>query len=207
MPICCKFSRIGSGSSFRASYVYASDEVWERSPCTVTNPQTLCLLYIPSLDAEWCRGYFRFTYITNYSTEMVASLASKTVVVVGGTSGIGYAVAKASVLSQAAHVVVVGTSQEKAERTVQRLRDDIATETAKAPVGTLPPISGTISSDTLDAHDLASVRAFCERVGEVDHFVWTSGDPLRVGFPQTLSLDENRGGSCSGSAVWMLTLC
>jgi len=123
---------------------------------------------------------------------MVASLAGKTVIVVGGTSGIGYAVAKASVLSQAAHVVVVGTSKEKAEHTVQRLRDDIAAATASAPAGTLLPVSGTIASDTLDAHDLASVRAFCERVGEVDHLIWTSGDPLRVGFPQTQSLDENR---------------
>ncbi|EKM59336.1 uncharacterized protein PHACADRAFT_249761 [Phanerochaete carnosa HHB-10118-sp] len=123
---------------------------------------------------------------------MVASLAGKTVVVVGATSGIGYGVAKACLLSQAAHVVVVGTTKEKAEHTVQRLRTDIAAETASAPAGTLLPVSGTIASDALDAHDLASVRAFCDRVGEIDHLVWTSGDPLRVGFPQALSLDEHR---------------
>ncbi|EKM59337.1 uncharacterized protein PHACADRAFT_249763 [Phanerochaete carnosa HHB-10118-sp] len=121
---------------------------------------------------------------------MVVSLIGKTVVVVGGTSGIGYGVAKASLLSQAARVVVVGTTKEKAERTVQRLHADIAAETASAPAGTLPSINGTITPDALDAHDLTSVSAFCERVGEVDHLVWTSGDALRTGFPQ--NLDENR---------------
>lgn len=113
---------------------------------------------------------------------MVATLAGKTIVVVGGTSGIGYGVAKASLISQAAHVVVVGTTLEKAQSTAERLRGELAGAA----------VTGTIASDALDAHDLASVRAFCERVGEVDHFVWTSGDPLRVGFPGTLSLDDHR---------------
>lgn len=122
---------------------------------------------------------------------MVATLAGKTVVVVGGSSGIGYGVAKASLLSQAAHVVVVSQTVEKAAKTVQRLHDDVAATVASAPAGSLLPVKGTIAGDTLDAHDLASVRAFCERVGEVDHLIWTSGDSLRIGFPQ--SLDDNRG--------------
>ena len=122
---------------------------------------------------------------------MVATLAGKTVVVVGGTSGIGYAVAKATLLSQAAHVIVVGTTKEKAAHTLERLRNDVGA-----------PIVGTLASDALDAHDLASVRAFCERVGEVDHFIWTAGDGLRTGFPQTLSLDENRG-MCSSSLGYL----
>lgn len=122
---------------------------------------------------------------------MVATLAGKTIVVVGGSSGIGYGVAKASLLSQAAHVIVVSQTKEKAEKTVQRLQEDIAAVVKSAPEGSILPVTGTIAGDTLDAHDLASVRALCERVGEIDHLVWTSGDALRIGFPQ--SLEENRG--------------
>lgn len=126
---------------------------------------------------------------------MATTLAGKTVVVVGGSSGIGYGVAKAALLAHAAHVTVVASTPDKAARTVERLRADVAAALAAAPAGTAPRAPGSIAGDALDAHDLASVRAFCERVGEVDHFVWTSGDALRVGFPQTLSLDENRGAS------------
>ena len=122
---------------------------------------------------------------------MAATLAGKTIVVVGGSSGIGYGVAKASLLAQAAHVIVVSTSAEKGARTVERLRADVAQAIAAAPAGSVLPVTGTIAADTVDAHDLASVRALCERLGEVDHFIWTSGDPLRIGFPQ--DLDANRG--------------
>ena len=123
---------------------------------------------------------------------MVATLAGKTIVVVGGSSGIGYGVAKASLLSGAAHVIVVSHSQEKAARTVTRLQAEAAAEAAAAPPGTQLPVTGTVAGDALDAHDLASVRALCERVGEVDHFVWTAGDRLRLGFP--MDLEANRGG-------------
>jgi NAD(P)-dependent dehydrogenase (short-subunit alcohol dehydrogenase family) len=124
---------------------------------------------------------------------MATTLAGQTVVVVGGSSGMGYAVAKASLLAQAAHVIVVSTSEEKAARTVERLRTDVAAALAAAPAGTALPANGTVTGDTVNSHDLASVRALCDRVGEVDHLVWTAGDPAAFGFPQKLSLDENKG--------------
>lgn len=131
---------------------------------------------------------------------MVETLAGKSIVVVGGSSGIGYAVAKASLLSQASHVTIVCTSNEKGARSVERLREDVA----KAGVALSADV--TITHDTVDAHDLASVRAMCQRVGEVDHFVWTSGDGLRSGFPQTLNLDENRG-ACGATFTFTLGSC
>ena len=136
---------------------------------------------------------------------MVATLAGKTIVVVGGSSGIGYGVAKASLLSGAAHVIVVSHSQEKAARTVTRLQAEAAAEAAAAPPGTQLPVTGTVAGDALDAHDLASVRALCERVGEVDHFVWTAGDRLRLGFP--MDLEANRGGLGHNTCISYRRLC
>ena len=44
----------------------------------------------------------------------------------------------------------------------------------------------------VDAKDSKSVRALFERVGEIDHLVWTSGDGLRLGFPN-MDLEANKG--------------
>jgi hypothetical protein len=95
-------------------------------------------------------------------------------------------------LAQAAHVTVISISKEKGTHTIDHLQADIAAALSAAPPGTAVPMNGTIASDTLDAHNLVSVRVLCACVGEVDHFVWTSGDPLHMGFPQHLSLDKNR---------------
>jgi hypothetical protein len=78
---------------------------------------------------------------------------------------------KVVLLVQAAYVTLVSTSKKKGAHTVDRLRADVAAALSAAPPGTAVPVNGTIASDTLDAHNLASVRALCARVGEVDHFV------------------------------------
>jgi len=109
----------------------------------------------------------------------MATLAGKTVVVVGGSSGIGFGVAKASLLSSASHVIIVSSNKQRVEDAVVRLQAAVS-EAAKS---THLSVVGKITGDVLDVRSIAGVHEFFGKIGELDHLVWTSGDPLRLGFP------------------------
>jgi NAD(P)-dependent dehydrogenase (short-subunit alcohol dehydrogenase family) len=83
------------------------------------------------------------------------SLENKRVVIIGGTSGIGLAVARAALAERAQ--VVVGSSRE---RKVSAAKE------------ALPGLEAFV----IDVKDEASVAAFFERVGPFDHLVFTAGD-------------------------------
>jgi NAD(P)-dependent dehydrogenase (short-subunit alcohol dehydrogenase family) len=86
----------------------------------------------------------------------VAELNGAKVVVIGGASGVGFAVAEAA--KAAGAEVIVGSSQ------AARI------EAAAAKLG-----SGAIGR-TVDVKDEASVAAFFEAAGPFDHLVFTAGD-------------------------------
>src|SRR5688572_231674 len=81
-------------------------------------------------------------------------LAGKRVVVIGGSEGMGYAVAQAAAASGAQVLI--------ASRSAQKLA------AARATLG------GAVETDTLDVTDEARVRAFFERCGAIDHLVTTA---------------------------------
>jgi len=95
----------------------------------------------------------------------MATLAGKSVVVVGGTSGIGFGVAKGSLISFAATVVVASSSKAKVENAVARLLQVVAEK----------HLPGKVSGWVVDADHVEEVKKFIEGVGEIDHLVWTSG--------------------------------
>ena len=117
---------------------------------------------------------------------MSTNLAGQTVVIVGGSSGIGYGVAKASLLNQAAQVIIASSSAERVDDAIKRLHADVAGSS----------VVGKLSGGIVNAKDSASVKAFFAGLGEIDHLVWSSGDPLRLGYSE-MDLDANRG-SLSG---------
>src|SRR5260370_34639418 len=84
------------------------------------------------------------------------SLISKTVVVLGGSSGIGLATAKAAA-AEGAHVVITGRSLEK----------------LKAAQSQLPP---DVRAESLDAADEAGTQALFEQIGHLDHLFITAGN-------------------------------
>jgi len=86
----------------------------------------------------------------------MAKLDGSKVVVIGGASGVGYAVAAAA-LAAGAHVVV-GSSQPA------RIA---AAATA---------LGGGVKGLTVDVKDETSVAAFFDTVGAFDHLVFTAGD-------------------------------
>ena len=113
----------------------------------------------------------------------MTTLEGKTVLIVGGSSGIGYSVAKASLLSHASKVIIASSSQAKVEAALGRLKNDIAASRST--------VEGSVSGEVVDAGDSASVKALLARVGEIDHLVWTSGDSLRTKFPEA-DLETNK---------------
>ncbi len=84
------------------------------------------------------------------------TLSGKRVVIVGGTSGIGFAVAEAAV-AQGAHVVVASSQAENVEKAVQRLGNGA-------------------SGFTINVTDEANVDAAFSNLGAFDHLVFTAGD-------------------------------
>jgi NAD(P)-dependent dehydrogenase (short-subunit alcohol dehydrogenase family) len=85
------------------------------------------------------------------------SLTSKRVVVIGGSSGIGLAVARAA-LAEGAEVVVASS------------------QAANVDAATMALGPGAISGDVADVRDEASIEALFGRIGAFDHLVFTAGD-------------------------------
>jgi len=90
------------------------------------------------------------------------SLRQKRVVVIGGTSGIGFAVAQGAAAEGAS--VVLGSSRQE---TLDAARAKLPGAEARA----------------LDVTDEASVAAFFEAAGAFDHLVFTAGDWGQFGAP------------------------
>src|SRR6266850_6733864 len=87
-------------------------------------------------------------------------LQQKRVVVVGGSSGIGLAVAQQAA-AQGAKVVIVSSNAE-------RVRKAVAC------------ISGEAQGQAVDVSDEPAVRTFFAQLGSFDHLVFTAGDSLHL---------------------------
>lgn len=93
-------------------------------------------------------------------------LQDKHVLVIGGTSGIGFAVAEAS-LASGARVTVSSSNPSRVDSAIQRLRSSF-------PGSTVAGHACDLSKPTVE-EDLEALFA---KVGTVDHIVFTAGDRL-----------------------------
>ncbi|MHB1133083.1 MAG: SDR family oxidoreductase [Chloroflexota bacterium] len=101
------------------------------------------------------------------------SLAGKTVVVIGGSSGLGLGIAKLAA-TQGAHVIIASRTAEKLER-------------AKA------EIQGSVEARVLDVRDEAAVEAFFAAVGDLDHLATPGNEGARGPFLE-MPTSKARGG-------------
>jgi NAD(P)-dependent dehydrogenase (short-subunit alcohol dehydrogenase family) len=100
------------------------------------------------------------------------TLKSKRVVIVGGTSGIGFATARAA-LGAGAEVVVASARQSSVDRAL----------------GQLP--SGA-TGRAIDVSNVSAVESFFAAVGELDHLVYTAGEALVLMPLAELDIDQAR---------------
>ena len=108
------------------------------------------------------------------------NLDGKRVVVLGGTSGIGLAVARKAA-GEGASIVIASSSQAKVDRALQQL-------------------SGSIAGLTIDLTQEDSIRSFFAELGAFDHLVYTAGEPLLSEPLETFSLE--RAQSFFGVRFW-----
>jgi NAD(P)-dependent dehydrogenase (short-subunit alcohol dehydrogenase family) len=85
---------------------------------------------------------------------------NKRVVIVGGSSGIGLAVAEKAAL-QGAEVVIVSSNAERVQEAVKSLR-------------------GEAQGQAVDVSDEKTVESFFTNIGAFDHLVFTAGDSLQL---------------------------
>ncbi|MFI5860023.1 SDR family oxidoreductase [Streptomyces sp. NPDC051546] len=97
---------------------------------------------------------------------------TRRVVVMGGTSGVGFAVAQNAV-AQGSEVVVASSSQERVDLAVKRL-------------------DGPAEGVRVDVADEAALAAFFDRTGAFDHLVYTAGEPLVLKPLADLTAAESR---------------
>ena len=88
-------------------------------------------------------------------------LHNKRVIVIGGSSGIGLAVAQRAA-SHGAKIVIASSNAQRVQKAVE-------------------PIGGEATGEALDASDERSVETFFEKLGPIDHLVYTAGDSLQLG--------------------------
>src|SRR5580658_9827471 len=88
------------------------------------------------------------------------SFENKRVVVVGGSSGIGLAVAEEAA-SQGAKIVIASSNAERIQKAIQS-------------------IGGEAQGESVDVSDESAVESFFAKLGAFDHLVFTAGDSLHL---------------------------
>jgi NAD(P)-dependent dehydrogenase (short-subunit alcohol dehydrogenase family) len=97
---------------------------------------------------------------------------NKRVVILGGSSGIGLAVAEQAA-SQRAKLVIASSNTERVQKAVQKL-------------------DGNAQGHTLDLTDESAVENFFAKLGAFDHLVFTAGDSLQLHDLATTDLKQAR---------------
>ena len=105
-------------------------------------------------------------------TENHGELSEKRIVVLGGSSGIGLAVAQ-QVVARAARAIIASSNAERVKQAVATL-------------------DGKAEGHTLDLSNERDIQNFFQRIGDFDHLVFTAGDTLQLNELVATDLTEAR---------------
>jgi NAD(P)-dependent dehydrogenase (short-subunit alcohol dehydrogenase family) len=93
--------------------------------------------------------------------ELQSELRNKRVVILGGSSGIGLAVAQ-QVVEHGAELVVASSNTQRVQQAITSL-------------------GGKAQGHTLNLLDETAIQTFFQKLGDFDHLVFTAGDTLQLG--------------------------
>ncbi|KAG6358810.1 hypothetical protein INS49_012329 [Diaporthe citri] len=105
-------------------------------------------------------------------------LLNKHVLIIGGTSGIGFGVAEAS-LASGAQVTVSSSNQSRVDAAVEKLKADFPDQKAAG-------YACDLSKPTVEQ----DLEALFSKVGKVDHIVYSAGDKLAAAPIQEITYDK-----------------
>jgi NAD(P)-dependent dehydrogenase (short-subunit alcohol dehydrogenase family) len=104
--------------------------------------------------------------------KQATDLSTKRVVVLGGSSGIGFAVAEQA-SAQGAEIVIVSSNPERVQKAVEKLQ-------------------GNAQGHSVDLSDESAIENFFAKLGAFDHLVFTAGDGLRLNDLAATDLQQAR---------------
>jgi NAD(P)-dependent dehydrogenase (short-subunit alcohol dehydrogenase family) len=116
----------------------------------------------------------------NKQTDSHAGFSQQRVVVLGGSSGIGLAVAQ-QVVAQGASAVIASSSSDRVKQAVATL-------------------DGKAEGHTLDLSNEGDVQRFFQNIGDLDHLVFTAGDTLQLN--ELVATDLNKARQAFELRYW-----
>lgn len=118
--------------------------------------------------------FVHLSRIMSAQPKVANQLHGKKVVVLGGTSGIGFSVASA-VVEEGGSVVIASSNQGRVQQAIERLTDPSTQYNADKSRVTGFPIN--LAGSGVEAE----LKAFYDKVGKFDHLVYTSADAISLG--------------------------
>jgi len=109
------------------------------------------------------------------------------VLVIGGSSGIGYAVAEA-LLENGSVVVISSSNPERVESTISKLKKAYPSAESK--------ISGHACNLGDESTVEANIAELFEKVGKLEHVVYTAGDPLAMMELDSIDIEKVKKAAC-----------
>lgn len=123
----------------------------------------------------------------------MAPLAGKHVLVIGGSSGIGFGVARIA-LNEGARVTIASSSEAKVRAAVERLGG-----------------GDKVAAEVVNAREESEVKALFERVGSIDHLVFTvrnyTFEDLLIALTTAIVLPGGRANSGRGHRYYQNRHC
>ena len=126
------------------------------------------------------------------SRKYTSKLANQRVLILGGTSGIGFCVAEAA-LEHGAHLIISSSNQSKLDKTVARLKEAYPSQTEKQ----------TITTHVCDLNDVANLESNLEALFQaataggtvkLNHIVSTAGDALKMPSLEEMKVNDIHAG-------------
>ncbi|CEI41488.1 hypothetical protein FVEN_g3643 [Fusarium venenatum] len=114
-----------------------------------------------------------------------SKLAGSRVLVIGGSSGIGFGVAEAAIQNGASSVFIASSSKEKIATAIERLR-----EKNQSTEFNLHGVTCNLGSPETLNKEVENLFTQVSKHGKLDHVVFTAGDKLAVGKLEEFSLKD-----------------